>query len=983
MGIELGIGFLVGIFNFLLTRASNDVITKIHELRKYKRKLEVLETTILNAENESKKLETFLLEGRLKTVVQDRLDTLTLLCYDAEDLIEDIALLITKNTTPEKKKLNFATKLKSPDPFLKIRKLQEKIDEIIAQLKMLIPDDSKKEDKVKLPDWGNSSTSCLVGRQDDINAIIEKLFSKINNGVCIVGMPGVGKTALALNILENPRISDNFQISKVHVQDGIFNPKDSITELLNCKEKALKNKKSSLLIMFDRLLNVKRLVDWDDFLSKGREMRNINIKILVTTVTPRVSEILKTFEYTLKPLLKDDCQKVIVQKGIVHDLERRRFLERTANIMVNNCGGLPGVAKFLGIILGTCKMQEWTPFNLWDLQEFRDEIYPILSWAYSYKQHYMTRCLVYFALFPEEYDYNVDYLVQLWAAEGFVEQVQEGKISFNDIVQRSILQPSDEQNSIYKLHKFNHYLSKLAASRIFLQFPPGSSTSLLIESVRHLSLLCDIDKPLLKKLEKCKRLRTLLSLSNPITDVKVTIPPSLFKKLKYLRVLALNRTNIENIPESIDNLEHLRFLDLSYTLIDQLPDQLCKLRNLQFLKIKDTKLRQLPKDFENLTNLRYVDWEIAEMRKLKPGNIGTLSHLETLPFFRVSKEPEFAIKQLENMSSLQGSISITGLENVESEEKSEEAKLCGKDKLKSIELEWTKRSSVCEQVLNGLKPHDNLKELVIKNYNSAVFPNWMSNPSLLLEKIHLNTSPSCDTLPPLAELQCLETLFFEEFPMLKSVKSLFHEVSTTKSFISLKSLTLKSMAKLWDCTYLESNVLPSLCILKILSCPELENLPTLEDFTSLHTLEIEDCPELNSLPDLPKSSLRSLIVRNCNVLKDRCEPKGQDWPKFQHVPHVEIDGKVVRSPSDASNAVPASRNQQIDGTPPDWVFQGHILDKNNEVAIFGQIKECKESEVQSDEEEFASACDSIDISSPADIDDEVFDSAFASTENCL
>ncbi|XP_048496564.2 putative disease resistance RPP13-like protein 1 [Beta vulgaris subsp. vulgaris] len=674
MAIGPEFGFVIGLFNFLLTRIGNDVFRRIHELRKYKRKLDALEMTISTAQGNFKDVDPFLLKGRVKIVAQDRLDTFTKLCYEAEDLMDDIMNIMCKPGWCEKH--NFVIKFIFGKKFWKIRKLQEKLDEIIAQLKMLT-DESEKKDKGKQPDWGGGAAQQ-------------------------VGMHGVGKTALALDILDDPRIIDKFETSIVDVEDGIFDCKRSINELLNCKKKALENKKTMLLIMFDRLLNIPNF-DWDDFLSKRREMENITIKILVTTLSPGVSETLGTVTYTLKPLLKEDCQKVIVQKGKDYDKERLRFLERNAKIMANYCEGLPGAARFLGIILGKCKIAEWTPVNLWDLQEFRNDIYPILSLEYSDKQHHLSRCLAYFALFPEEYDYNVDDLVQLWAAEGFVEQVQAGKILFNDIVQRSILQPSDEQNSIYKLHKFNHYLSKLATSSIFLLLPPGSSTSLLIESVRHLSLLCDIDEPLLEKLAKCKRLRTLLSLSNRKTDLNVKIPPNLFKKLKYLRVLALNRINIDNIPDAIYNLEHLRLLDISYTLIETLPDELCELHNLQFLKIKDTKLRQLPKDFKKLTDLRYVDWEIADIRKMnmQPGNIGTLSHLETLPLFRVSKEPEFAIKQLGNMNSLQGSISITGLENVESEEKSKEAKLCGKDKLKRIELEWTKRSSVCEQVLNG------------------------------------------------------------------------------------------------------------------------------------------------------------------------------------------------------------------------------------------------------------------------------------------
>ena len=900
----------------LLKILSDLTLKELKNLRKASHSLKALETTIFKAEKLFKKVKPFLLQGKFQSVVQDRIDTLTIRCYEAEDLIEDIRLMIIK-----KSKRAWVKKFG-------ISKLQEKLDDIMEQLKGLV-DVSPSENEVK-HGWGDRTID-LVGRDDDIKAIIEELTlsPNTNNGVCIVGMNGVGKTALALRIIEDARISQEFHIVKVEVPTGRFNCEESINELKKGTAKESFPGEKTTLIMFDNLLDVGHM-EWGNFWSQVKGLKkNKNTKILITTLNPRVSNISLTTEHKLKPLSEIDSQQVIKEYALSYNsnLQISQFTLTMVETLAKQCEGLPGVACYLGGLLATWNINQWdTAFNLWDLPDFKKFIVPLLSLSYANMQLHLLRCLAYFALFPHGYGYSVDTLIQLWAGEGFIHQVEGNSIaeqadefSLNDdFVQRSILQPSDDgvhtKKSIYKLHKFNHNFSKLAASTICLQLhKPG-----YINNARHLSILCDIDEPLCKKLAEGKGLRTLLSLCNPKIDVKVRIPPNLFKALKYLRVLALSRTNLDNIPDSIDKLEHLRFLDISYTLIETLPIELCELHNLQFLKIKDTKLRQLPKAFDKLTSLRCVDWEIADIRRMKslPENIGALSQLETLPLFRVSSSVEYySIEQLKNMNSLQGSISITNLENVKSKTEAEGAKLYDKPNLKTIELEWTKISSVSQEnslvskeVLTGLKPHNNLRELKITNYNNRLFPEWMSNSTRILENIHLYNCPSCSVLPPLGELQHLKTLILEEFLILKSVDGLF---LAHTPFKSLESLTFKSLTEIQECIALESNVLPSLRNLEIIDCAKLTNLSTLEHLTSLEDLHIEGCTTLKSLPELPVS-LKKLIIRNCDLLKDRCQNGGEDWQKVDHILEVEIDDEEVTTSASLRDVL-APRDQQIDG----------------------------------------------------------------------
>ncbi|KAH7544547.1 hypothetical protein JRO89_XS15G0183600 [Xanthoceras sorbifolium] len=82
--------------------------------------------------------------------------------------------------------------------------------------------------------------------------------------------------------------------------------------------------------------------------------------------------------------------------------------------------------------------------------------------------------------------------------------------------------------------------------------------------------------------------------------------------------------------------------------------------------------------------------------------------------------------------------------------------------------------------------------------------------------------------------------------------------------------------------------------LKYLSFKDFEDLPSLE------SLSINNCLELTSLPSLP-SSLLQLHILYCPLLREACKrDKGKEWPKIADIPCVNIDGKFIYDPVEAS-----------------------------------------------------------------------------------
>ncbi|GAU26353.1 hypothetical protein TSUD_101870 [Trifolium subterraneum] len=57
-------------------------------------------------------------------------------------------------------------------------------------------------------------------------------------------------------------------------------------------------------------------------------------------------------------------------------------------------------------------------------------------------------------------------------------------------------------------------------------------------------------------------------------------------KFKYLRVLNIQGSDFQFLPECFDKMKHLRYLDLSYCWkLEKLPDFICKLQSLEILNL--------------------------------------------------------------------------------------------------------------------------------------------------------------------------------------------------------------------------------------------------------------------------------------------------------------------------------------------------------------------------------------------------------------
>ncbi|KAL9240048.1 hypothetical protein vseg_014309 [Gypsophila vaccaria] len=932
-------GFASALLDVLFNKVTDFITVELKKIMGSDAALGKLQTTILQAQKLLNQVDTFELQGNIKNVLQAKVDKLTELCYDTEDMMDDISLEIAKNHSSKfcsKPMLNAFWR--SPRNWTKphdIESLQLKLDAILDELRALVELTSQPESSTgrpishRKPNLGVT----LPLRNNDVEEIVGELISATCNshGVSIIGIDGLGKTTVAQTIRNEARVVAHFAHVLWVDLAGCFDVELIMQRLdqlhiigMSSEYEAAYESGENILIIFDNLLEVK-LVDWDSFWShlgikgiNGRKYRRI--KFVITTFSTKVAKNTRTTSHYLKPLSVESCSKVIIATAQSHNQNLTEVHFRQARVLAKGCGGLPLVASIVGIFLAQYDADEVRDVmneDLWDSVLFREEIFPSLKPCYSKLQSQLKRCLAYFSLFPHNYAFTIDDLVRLWIGEGFLREpectlrlMQTAKDHFTDLLGMSIIRRSDQMTpsrmAKYELNPFGHKFAQLAASTTCTQLVQGM---VAFNMTRHLSYT-DTDLTLWSKLKKLERLRTILSLNN--NSSINPIPPSTFKALTRLRVLSLSQTDVSKLPDSIKYLKQLRYLDISHTLIKTLPDALCKLHTLQFLKLVKRRgnLEYIPDAFQDLTNLIYIDWEISDIRNMGlPPNIGELCSLQTLPLFPVGNKIGYFITELKNMNHLQGTIRISNLEKVQNWVMAKEAKLCDKSSLKGLELEWTTSKDVpsVKDVLCCLKPHQNLKRLKIINYPGDEFPEWMLNSLPELEEMHLQNCSGIQVLPKVGCLPSLKTLVIED---MEGVLNVDHHFFGEGHFSKLESLTFKCMERVQEWTIEpESNAMPSLGALTFVDCPMLANVSSLDHLSSLVELKFECCEALKSLPNLP-ISLKSLTIIDSDLLSIRCRDGGDDWQKVDYITNVEIDYEKIPTFGYKSLSTPIDQQEE-------------------------------------------------------------------------
>ncbi|XP_021320902.1 putative disease resistance protein RGA1 isoform X3 [Sorghum bicolor] len=706
-------------------------------------------------------------------------------------------------------------------------------------------------------------------RTQEKKKIMKILLDHANNDdllvLPIVGLGGLGKTTFVQLVYSDPEIEKHFQFLKWYCVSDDFDVGNIARSICNStkkdSEKVLQDLQKELsgkrcLLVLDDIWN-QDVNKWEK-LKTCLQHAGTGSAILTTTRDAKIAQIMSGKSgkiHNLENLDDVHLKEILERRAFILQKPEFARLDDIVNEIVKRCAGSPLAAKAIGSMLRTkTSKEEWMVVSKKSsICNEETGILPILKLSFDNLPFHMKQCFAFCAVFPKDYEINVDNLIQLWMANDYVPVEEDvplettGRHIFNELAWRSFFQDAlEDQNWSHfrsiktcKIHDLMHdiALSVLGeeCATITNRF---DQKKLLSKHCRHLFSSYDETAAHLIAFLK-KQAPTLQTLLLPLYADWTSHMP----KYNSLRAIRYPRRSEFKIRSR--KLQHLRYLDLSGNWrIKQLPEEISIMYNLQTLNVSGCKkLCRLPRDMKYMASLRHLYTEGCTSLKCMPSNLGELTSLCILTYFVAGASSGCStIGELQNLD-LGDKLMLSYLENV-TEAQARAATLGNKEKLRHLSLEWSSEcheepvSDCHKKVLDALKPHEGLETLRIQGYKSTSLPTWMKDLSFLqkhLTELRLVGFTVCEEFPQFSHFEALQILRLEGLEKLESLCS--NEASLTfPKLKKLKLLSLKNMERWVAAEGREGEVA----------------------FPQLQKLVIQDCPKLVTLPETP--NLKDVVL---------------------------------------------------------------------------------------------------------------------------
>ncbi|KAL6839737.1 hypothetical protein ACP4OV_030425 [Aristida adscensionis] len=489
--------------------------------------------------------------------------------------------------------------------------------------------------------------------------------------ISIVGVAGVGKTALLQRVYSHFRDTEHFDIMAWLYVSEKFGVKRLTKEMVQSQisRKRKRNGRSRISwqtsisadlnsisnldlvqrILQDKLNDKKVLVVLDDVwnetrrkwetLCKPLQFASKGSKVIITTRSLKVAKINGATDIIHLDGLKYEDYWGHFEQCAFGDATPSDFpqLKNTGQMLAMKLAGSPLAAETVGRELAL-KLHEdhWEAVaqsKLSQIKQTEDDIIPALRLSYEHLSDHLKRCFVYFALFPKNCQLRGDVLIQMWRAHGYIhkETTDENAYRYIDeLLQLSFIRKAANQENHYVVHDLLHDLAESVSNGEHFRIEDFHVS--IPRNVRHLyvnaSNISKVYMSLVESPDLKKNLRSLIICKHD-TASREGIPTYNFNKvlketiqeLRSLRVLVLHNPD-SILPDNIEHLIHLRYLDISESRrFTNVPKSLFKLYHLQGFMLQYNCQHNLEKELQ-----KHISRLTSEPVKILKHSMGNFRH---------------------------------------------------------------------------------------------------------------------------------------------------------------------------------------------------------------------------------------------------------------------------------------------------------------------------------------------------------------------
>ncbi|PHT35210.1 hypothetical protein CQW23_27010 [Capsicum baccatum] len=241
---------------------------------------------------------------------------------------------------------------------------------------------------------------------------------------------------------------DAFKITKGLLQGiGLFDLKDdkNLNQLQVKLKESLKGKR--FLVVLDDL--------WNDDSNEWHDLRNIFLegatgsKIIVTTRKENVAWMMDNGAINVGTLSSEASWALFKQHSLKNrDPEEHPELEEVGKQIADKCKGLPLALKAIaGILCSKSEVVEWKDIlrsEIWE--QNLNGILPTLMLSYNYLPAHLKQCFTFCAIYPKDYQFCKEQVIQLWIANDLLQPLNSGKQYFEELRSRSLFERVPESS---------------------------------------------------------------------------------------------------------------------------------------------------------------------------------------------------------------------------------------------------------------------------------------------------------------------------------------------------------------------------------------------------------------------------------------------------------------------------------------------------------------------------------------------------------
>ncbi|XP_031282261.1 probable disease resistance protein At5g63020 [Pistacia vera] len=388
-------------------------------------------------------------------------------------------------------------------------------------------------------------------------------------------------------------------------------------------------------------------------------------------------------------LTYEDSWKLFQSKVGKETLDSHPDILELAETVVNECAGLPLALITIGRAMANKKTPEEWSYAIQVLRrsasEFArmgKEVYPLLKFSYdSLSNDTLRSCLLYCALFPEDYNIFKRDLIDYWIGEGFLDEYDnwaaqnKGYYIIGVLLDACLLEKKDDD--YVKMHDVIRDMALWIACDIekekenFLVHAgeglTEAKTIIEWEGIKRLSLM-ENKISHLSNAPRCPQLQTLFLNRNKLGSIR----NDFFEFMPSLRVLNLSHNcYLWSLPTGISALVSLQCLDVSGTDIKLLPIELKALKNLKCLNLEYTLfLNRIPQNlisnFPRLHVLRM--FSCGYLSQTAEFLVEELRYLENLNVLSITLKSFCALRRFLDSEKLQCCTQSLSLEDFDNSE---------------------------------------------------------------------------------------------------------------------------------------------------------------------------------------------------------------------------------------------------------------------------------------------------------------------------